>query len=375
MSFLALQWVRKLRMANPTQKLILNEMAHRCEDDGTAAFPGKPTLAEFAGCSISSVHRHVNALIEQGLIEVAEDQSPAAYIPERYRPVVYSLLIPFDWYSPEQQDEVNLDRARRGLPPLTSELRPKRDPGGRKSYPGRARDQEKNRKPAPIIEPAPEPVEAQGSHDETPAEGSHDATRNPESGVARSTDQGSHRATQLSPIPSGTKSGRSEADARVAEPDRTGPDRPSSPRGAKTTAPADVVAMVGALPWRNSDGQPVMLTRGDRVLVLDAVGDAVTSGRCTLDQAAYVVTNAIRQARTNPTRYVLNAFGDLLPDLLPADDLGCLPLAPARRLPACDTCGARDGEPAGGRVVEDPVTGRGRPCPNCRITPVKGATP
>jgi hypothetical protein len=123
MSFLAIAWAEAAPVADVYERAISTQMAHRARSDGTGAYPSIRSMAEYALCDEKTIERRLAAMLRRKVIKLG-DQRLARSIPKRYRPKVYDLMIPFDWYSASQVDEVNRDRAERGLPPLTAQMRP-----------------------------------------------------------------------------------------------------------------------------------------------------------------------------------------------------------------------------------------------------------
>ncbi|MGW2550013.1 helix-turn-helix domain-containing protein [Streptomyces sp. NPDC001635] len=96
-------------------------LAEAADEDGCNAFPAVKTIAAYAKISTRTVQRNLAALQERKLIAEG-DQRAAQYIPEHRRPVVYDLLIPYDWF--RDVDRTNAFRLRLGRPPLTPLDRP-----------------------------------------------------------------------------------------------------------------------------------------------------------------------------------------------------------------------------------------------------------
>ncbi|MER8103310.1 helix-turn-helix domain-containing protein [Kitasatospora sp. NPDC094016] len=108
--------------ADTFERLILVTLAERADSDGCNAFPSQATLAKAALCDEKTVGRKLKQLQQRGLLGEG-DQSAARHIPERYRPVVYDLLIPHSWFG-HRIDRVNEERRQRGLAPLSARSRP-----------------------------------------------------------------------------------------------------------------------------------------------------------------------------------------------------------------------------------------------------------
>lgn len=139
-----------------TEKLVLVALAQRTSDDGCNGFKSKKTLAQAAMCDVKTVQRALAELRARGVI-ASGDQSAAAYIDRRYRPHVYDLQIPYSWYSAAQMEHVTMERAARGLKPLTPQERPDLGPApprASRSDKGKAAPQ---RRPKSLGPPDPSP--------------------------------------------------------------------------------------------------------------------------------------------------------------------------------------------------------------------------
>lgn len=126
MSWLAHAWAESAPIADVQEFAILTVMAQRANSDGTDAHQSTPTIARAIKCDERTVARRLDALCARGVISLG-DQSIVAHIRADRRPKVYDLMIPYSWYSAHQMTQVNLDRADRGLQPLTPEARPPLD--------------------------------------------------------------------------------------------------------------------------------------------------------------------------------------------------------------------------------------------------------
>lgn len=123
MSHLPVAWAESAPVADVYERAIITLLAHRAEIDGTGAYPSVMTIARFAVCDEQVIRKRLSALLERGVITYG-DQSLAARIPQRYRPKVYDLMIPHEWYSATQMEDVNRQRAQDGLGPYPVAERP-----------------------------------------------------------------------------------------------------------------------------------------------------------------------------------------------------------------------------------------------------------
>lgn len=106
------------------EKAVLWVFAEKADEDGTNSFPSLSTVARLAMCDVQTVKDRLRKLVRRGLLKLAEDQSPASYLPAHARPRVYELMIPYSWYGKPAIERVNEARVARGQPPLTPESRP-----------------------------------------------------------------------------------------------------------------------------------------------------------------------------------------------------------------------------------------------------------
>ncbi|MFJ2477743.1 helix-turn-helix domain-containing protein [Streptomyces sp. NPDC087659] len=110
-------------IADVNEFAVLMMLAEKAGEDGCSSFPSRQTISERTRVDPRTVLRALQRLEERRLIAKG-DQRAAEYLRKDRRPVVYDLLIPVSWYSRDQLAKVNADRARRGLEPLSPELRP-----------------------------------------------------------------------------------------------------------------------------------------------------------------------------------------------------------------------------------------------------------
>jgi DNA-binding Lrp family transcriptional regulator len=79
-------------VADAQEHLVLIGLADHAAGDGSAAYPSKATLAEYARCSVRTVHNKLRRMEEAGII-VRGNQAIVAHIRADRRPVVYDLDI------------------------------------------------------------------------------------------------------------------------------------------------------------------------------------------------------------------------------------------------------------------------------------------
>lgn len=123
MSFLVTAWAETAPVADVYERSIITCMAHKASSDGTGCYRSIPSMAAYACCDDKTIERRLVALRKRGVIAYG-DQTLTKHLPRNKRPRVYDLLVPYVWYSDAQREEVNEDRARRGLGKLCEEDRP-----------------------------------------------------------------------------------------------------------------------------------------------------------------------------------------------------------------------------------------------------------
>ncbi|MEV6445991.1 helix-turn-helix domain-containing protein [Amycolatopsis sp. NPDC051716] len=89
-------------------------LARHVPDGGKITFPSQGTLARYTRKTVRQVKKDLAALVEKGLIKVAEDQGAASVLRADRRPVVYELVMPN--YRPHGVDSTT----GRQVPPGTS---------------------------------------------------------------------------------------------------------------------------------------------------------------------------------------------------------------------------------------------------------------
>ncbi|MDB4873528.1 MAG: hypothetical protein JWL97_4532, partial [Gemmatimonadales bacterium] len=132
MSFNAWLWAMQHAPAKDAEeKLVLIALAEHAKTDGTGAYPSQPTMAEFALLNPKTVQRRLSSLSDRGVIAEG-DQNLTSHLPADKRPVVWDMQIPYSWF--RDIDKIDRDRAERGLPPLTPEMRPDLAPAPERKY-------------------------------------------------------------------------------------------------------------------------------------------------------------------------------------------------------------------------------------------------
>ncbi|WP_124266681.1 hypothetical protein [Streptomyces sp. ADI98-10] len=142
---------------------VLGAMADKADPDGCGTWLSKDTIAARVHVSDETVKRCWRNMTKRGLIARGDQNLVRHYRADR-RPVVYDLLIPFDWFS--NIDRINAERDRLGRPPLTRADRPPIDPAPAK----KARGDKGKARPKKTA-PAPDQEATERGNSETPREG------------------------------------------------------------------------------------------------------------------------------------------------------------------------------------------------------------
>lgn len=114
-------------VADALERLILIAMADAADSDGCNSYRSKRSLLGIAvGVDEETIRRRQRAMAKRGLIRPDTSPPPARYlkIPKNRRPPRWEICIPYSWWSDDQREEIQRDRADQGLPPLTSQTRP-----------------------------------------------------------------------------------------------------------------------------------------------------------------------------------------------------------------------------------------------------------
>lgn len=134
-----------------------------------------------------------------------------------------------------------------------------------------------------------------------------------------------------------------------------------------------VTELVRGLPWEsyaNRVQRKVNVSRQDVDDLVGAIGPLLDSGRLTFEQARTIARAAFLKSTGNPVSYVVRAFTEKLsrwlgeidtvmvvePSKTSREDARAAaeaePAVPVRpELPACDVCGAREGDPLPWRMI------------------------
>ncbi|MEV4615265.1 hypothetical protein AB0K43_22145 [Kitasatospora sp. NPDC049258] len=108
-------------VADVNEYAVLGCMAETADRDGCGTWQSKETIANRVKVSEETVKRCWRNLLRRGLIAKGDQSLVRHYRADR-RPVVYDLLIPYDWFS--NIERTNAERARVGREPLTPDNRP-----------------------------------------------------------------------------------------------------------------------------------------------------------------------------------------------------------------------------------------------------------
>lgn len=122
MSLEPILWAMKhAPVADAGEWSVLVAMAESADEDGCNAYRSRQTIGDTVKMDPKTVGRRQAAMEKRGLI-ARGDQSVASYIRADVRPVVWDLLIPFDWFP--DIEKTNARRVRQGRKPLVPCDRP-----------------------------------------------------------------------------------------------------------------------------------------------------------------------------------------------------------------------------------------------------------
>lgn len=108
------------------ERAILVALVIKGDFDGCNCFRSRPKLAQAARVDPKTVDRKLAAMAKRGLLRRQPGPKPTAWLklPRDKRPVVWEVLIPCEFWSAVQLEEINEARAERGRGPITPETRP-----------------------------------------------------------------------------------------------------------------------------------------------------------------------------------------------------------------------------------------------------------
>ncbi|MFB6654144.1 hypothetical protein ACFCWW_19925, partial [Streptomyces microflavus] len=149
MSLEAMIWVLSgdAPVSDVNEYAVLGAMADQADPDGCGTWLSKETIATRVKISEETVKRCWRNMARRGLI-ARGDQSHVRHYRADRRPVVFDLLIPYDWFS--NIDRINTERGRYGRPPLTRADRPPIEPApGAQARPPNGHARPENPAPTP----------------------------------------------------------------------------------------------------------------------------------------------------------------------------------------------------------------------------------
>jgi hypothetical protein len=114
-------------VADAEERLILIAMADAADGDGCNSYRSMRSHMLIAkGLSKSTINRRQHAMAKRGLIRLDRTPPPARYlkIPKNRRPPRWEVCIPYSWWSEAQREEIQRERADKGLPEITPQSRP-----------------------------------------------------------------------------------------------------------------------------------------------------------------------------------------------------------------------------------------------------------
>ncbi|MEV4241741.1 hypothetical protein AB0J47_42105 [Nocardia sp. NPDC049737] len=239
MSFYVVDWVTsQAPTANIYESHILTVMAGRADRDGCGVFQSIKKLAASCHCDPKTVTRHIQAMVDRGLLAPGDPTSPGAQkhrkIRADNRPKLYDILVPLEWYSAQMVADINEEREAAGRAPLTSENRPAIRPAPEKSRRSdKGKERPERRKQQSTATTTPSPAETStGGLIVPPSETTPDYSHSWERG-----DSESGRGGTQSPVAGGLRVPQNSKKKPVLETVRGGGNPPPPPN-----PPADLTA-------------------------------------------------------------------------------------------------------------------------------------
>jgi hypothetical protein len=341
-------------VADALERVILIAMADAADMDGCNSYRSYKTHGIIAtGVDEATMRRKQRAMAKRGLIRPDTTPTPARYldIPANRRPPRWEVCIPYSWWSERQIEEVQQDRADRGLPPLTPESRPDladapaKKPRADKGVPNPSRGHQKTPEDAPDSwggTETPQDVDPRGGTETPP-------------GVAQRHPQGWHRDTQPSEVPSG-----------VHPPN---PEERTESKPTETTPPATpfdtAAAIVGRIGVAKLNPHPTQIRQ-----MVDLIAD--TLARPGMNPAAVERYAAAKVAEGHTVKYFVQAFHPRhLVELTAAAE--AQPKERSALPPKCDDPRHSPYVRYDNRMLEDAEGLPIGPCPRCSVT--EGSTP
>lgn len=298
------------------ERSILVALVMRGDFDGCNCFRSRPALAKAARVDPKTVDRKLAAMETRGLIRRQPGPKPDAWLklPRDKRTVVWEALIPHEFWSAVQLEEINASRIERGRDPITPENRPHipdAPPKKTRADKGKARPNAK-RGDSKSSRPKGERLDLKSSRGGT------------SSPVATGL-----QVHQPSDVPSDVLFPDPE-DAEAAQPEKKATPPPAEDIEAPP-APVDVLAtaaaMAGRLDLVRLDAKPKQV-----VQITYALAEALV--RSDADPATVERYAAAKVAEGHTVKYLLGAFEPArLTVGLPAYRSGKAPEAPAERCP------------------------------------------
>ncbi|MCA1222189.1 hypothetical protein [Streptomyces sp. 8L] len=240
MSLEAMVWVLSgdAPVADVNEYAVLAAMADKADSDGCGSWLSKETISDRVHVSDETVKRCWRNMARRKLIAKGDQSLVSRYRADR-RPVVYDLLIPYEWFS--NIDRVNTERERLGREPLTPEDRPCIEPA-----PTKKRRADKG-KPRPKATPergnseTPRPVDPEPPHGGTTSRqrGNYESS----TGELQDPQFSKNNQSSLSG-PTGPNRDGSE-NARGASDESENRERAAAPEGTAAPAAAVVAGGVG----------------------------------------------------------------------------------------------------------------------------------
>ncbi|WP_242911531.1 hypothetical protein [Actinomadura terrae] len=127
MSLYPILWaVEHAPVRDAEERSVLVALVMKGSFDGRDCHRSYKTLGHIARVDRKTAERKCRAMEARGLLRRQTGQMPVSWkrLPADKKTVVWEVMIPADFWSPVQLEEINTARTERGLPPITRDNRP-----------------------------------------------------------------------------------------------------------------------------------------------------------------------------------------------------------------------------------------------------------
>jgi hypothetical protein len=300
------------------ERAILSALVMKGSFDGRDCHRSYKTLGQVARCDRKTAERKCHAMEARGLLRRQTGPKPQSWhrLAADKKTVVWEVMIPADFWSAMQLEEINAARVERGLPPITRDNRPPLAPAPPKKTRADKGRKAPQRRPKSL--PPKDDETAGQTHDEAPEppeRGDSQSPRSEESGGTTSPvagglqvpSRGDYKSpeppvvppkeTSSSPNPSAVTA--APAADRQQEEEEEEPDGGQDERGDRAADLAEAFAVVDAATaqWWGPEASHRRPTQPERLRIAERVRDALTQG-ATPESVHEALTRDLEPAKT-----------------------------------------------------------------------------